>query len=201
MNKIKILNISLAVGLVFSILLGMTDFEARCDDLRENVFRLHIIANSDSEEDQNLKLAVRDAVLREESTLFLGADDYDGAVDIASENTALIESIVRRTVEEKGFDCDIEVSVGDSFFDTRVYDDFTLPAGVYKALKIKIGKAEGKNWWCVLFPNICVGSAGKLTDTATTAAAKTAQNGTEFVIRFKIVEIYETLKQKIIDLF
>ncbi len=201
MKKIKILNISLAAGLVFSILLGMTDFEACCENLRENVFRLHIIANSDSEKDQSLKLAVRDAVLREEGTLFLGADDYDGAVDIATDNIALIETVARRTVEERGFDYDVEVSVGDAFFDTRVYDDFTLPAGVYKALKIKIGKAEGRNWWCVLFPNICVGSAGKLADTATSAAAKTAQNGTDFVVKFKVVEIYETLKQKIIALF
>lgn len=193
-SKFKIFNVSLAAALVFSVLLSMVGFDAKCENLRENVFRLHIIANSDSEADQSLKLAVRDAVLRESEALFLGADTLEGAILTARENIPLIEEIAKNTVRAEGYDYAVSVSVEDSFFDTRVYDDFTLPAGVYEALRIEIGKAQGKNWWCVLFPSICVGAAGDLSDTASDEAVKIAEGGSRFVVRFKIVEIYESVK-------
>ena len=197
-SKIKILNISLVAALIFSVLLGMVSFDACCEDLRDNVFRLHIIANSDSKDDQRLKLAVRDAILADSETLFLGADTLEDAIALASSNTSAIEAIAENTVRMNGYDYPVSVSVSKSFFDTRVYDDFTLPAGVYEALRVEIGDAEGKNWWCVLFPSICVGSAGKLSDTASTGAVNIAENKGDFVLKFKIVEIYETIKTKIL---
>ena len=105
-----------------------------------------------------------------------------------------IEKIAKDTIKKEGYDYGVSVKVDESFFGTRVYDDFTLPAGVYEALKIEIGKAEGKNWWCVLFPSICVGAAGDLSDSASDGAVKIAKGGSRFIIRFKIVELYETVK-------
>ena len=87
--------------------------------------------------------------------------------------------------------------VGKSYFDTRVYDEYTLPAGVYDALIIEIGEAKGKNWWCVLFPSICVGACTGLDETASENAANIAENGEKFVVKFKIVELYEDIKTKI----
>ncbi|MBQ2274809.1 MAG: stage II sporulation protein R, partial [Clostridia bacterium] len=87
-----------------------------------------------------------------------------------------------------------------TFFDTREYDDFSLPAGVYDALVLEIGKAKGKNWWCVIFPSICVGAAGDLSDTASDSAVNIAKNSQKFVVKFKIVEVYEKIKNKIFGL-
>ncbi len=196
-SKFKIFNVSLAFSLVFSILLSLVSFEASCEDLRKNVFRLHIIANSDSAEDQSLKLLVRDAILRESGELFLGADTLEEAIASANSNIPVITNIAQTTVRDAGYDSKVTVSVEKSFFDTRVYDDFTLPAGVYDALKIEIGEAKGKNWWCVLFPSICVGAAGDLSDTAGNSAVTVAKNSSRFIMRFKIVELYETLKNKL----
>ena len=197
-SKIKAFNIALAAALVFSILLSMVSFDACCDDLRENVFRLHIIANSDGEEDQNIKLAVRDAILRESGDLFLAADDLDSAVLLSQSNIGVLEKIANDTLAEYGCDYGASVSVADSYFNTRVYDEYTLPAGVYTALKVELGKAEGKNWWCVLFPSICVGACMGIDETASSGGEEIATFGDKYVVKFKIVEVYEHIKAKIL---
>ena len=199
-SKLKLFNISLCVALVFSILLSLVSFDASCEELRQNVLRLHILANSDSEKDQVLKLSVRDALLREGEGLFSGADTLDDAKVLAAANADTIKSIAERTLREQGSDYPVKVKVDKTFFDTRVYDDFSLPAGVYDALTLEIGNAEGKNWWCVIFPSICVGAAGDLSDTASDSAVHIAKNSQRFVIRFKIVEVYEKIKNKIFGL-
>ena len=193
-TKFKIFNVSLAAALIFSVLLSMVSFNAKCENLRENVFRLHIIANSDSKTDQQLKLKVRDAILNESDALFLGADSLEDAIALTKENVPKIEKIAKETIREEGYDYSVSVKVEESFFDTRVYDDFTLPAGVYEALRVEIGAAKGKNWWCVLFPSICVGAAGDLGDTASEDAVEIATGGSRFIVRFKIIEVYESIK-------
>ncbi len=200
-SKFRMFNISLAIALIFSVLLSMTSFDASCEELRSNVLRLHILANSDSAEDQRLKLSVRDALLNESEGLFTGADTLSEAVVLADGNKDVIKRIAENTLRENGCDYPVSVSVGEAFFDTRVYDDFSLPAGVYDALKIEIGRAEGKNWWCVIFPSICVGAAGDLSDTASDSAVNIAKNSDKFVIKFKVVEVYEKIKNKIIAWF
>lgn len=197
MNKIKILNISLAIAFIFSILLSFVTFEARCNDLRENVFRLHIIANSDSAEDQSLKIAVRDAILAESETLFFDTQSLDDAILTTEKALPQIKRIAERVIAKEGYSYNVEVSISNSFFDTRVYEDFVLPAGEYEALKVEIGEAKGKNWWCVLFPSICVGSAGDLSDAVDNKSAQVAKNPKKYTVRFKIVEWYETIKRKI----
>ncbi len=197
MNKIKILNISLAIAFIFSILLSFVTFEARCNDLRENVFRLHILANSDSAEDQSLKIAVRDAILAESETLFSDTQSLDDAILTTQKALPQIKRIAERVIAEEGYSYNVKVSISNSFFDTRVYEDFVLPAGEYEALKVEIGEAKGKNWWCVLFPSICVGSAGDLSDAVDNKSAQVAKNPKKYTVRFKIVEWYETIKRKI----
>lgn len=193
----KNIEIGVLFGLICAVVLSFARFEARCDELRQNVLRLHIIANSDSDTDQNLKLAVRDEILKNSVDIFKECDDVDSACVAAMAQTQTLQSIANGVIKQNGFDYNAEVSVGDSYFDTREYDDFTLPAGTYKSLIVKLGKAEGKNWWCVVFPCVCVPNAAyaSLSDSVSQTAADTAENPQKYVVRFKTAEIYEEIKK------
>lgn len=186
-------------GLVCAVLLSFTRFSASCEELRGNVLRLHIIANSDRAADQEVKLAVRDRILAETSYLFEGQTELSAAEGIAKENLPRFCAVAERVLLEEGFSYGVSASVEDRFFNTREYEDFTLPAGTYRSLVIKLGKAEGKNWWCVVFPAVCVPAASdaKLTDSVSKESAEIAENPTKYVLRFRTVEWLETLKKRL----
>lgn len=189
---------ALLSGLVCSVFFSLAQFNAACDDLRTNVLRLHIIANSDSPIDQELKLKVRDSILESSSELFSGTENIDTAVIRAEERLNEFEKIAETAVKENGFNYGAKVKVGTSYFETREYEDFTLPAGEYPSLIITLGEGEGKNWWCVIFPEICIPAAMKeasLTDTVDSDSAVVAEEPQRYIMRFKIVEIYENLKK------
>lgn len=190
----KILKISIVFGLIISILLCMARFDALCCDLRENVFRLHIRAASDSDFDQELKLKVRDSILNTFGKNFLDFQNKNSAVEYAKNNLESITNVAKQTVVNNGYAYDVKVYIGESFFENREYDTFTLPAGTYEAINIIIDKGEGKNWWCVMFPAICIGASSRLQDNVNQASANVAENSDDFEIRFKTVEIYEDLK-------
>lgn len=124
--------------------------------LDRELIRLHVVANSDSQEDQAVKLRVRDAVvesLRQELEKFT---DVDGAKAYLRENLPKIQKTANDCLEALGFEGNAVATLQEEIFDTRYYDTFTLPAGVYEALRITIGEGDGKNWWCVVFPTLCV---------------------------------------------
>ncbi len=193
----KIFNISLCFALISAILLSLADFDAKCDDLRQNVLRLHIIANSDNDPDQEVKLKIRDEILRTSGDLFVGIKDLEIAKNIAESKMPEFTETANKVLKENGFSYTAKVKIDKSYFETRVYDDITLPAGVYDSLIITLGKAKGKNWWCVIFPEICLraSAGGELTDTVKEDSAKIAKNDNKYVARFKIVEIYEKIKK------
>ena len=195
----NIFNISLCFALISAILFSLADFDVACDDLRKNVLRLHIIANSDSKADQKLKLEIRDEILNQSGDLFENVTDVDTAVKIASAKANEFCEIANRVILENGFSYKAEARVEKTFFETRVYDDFTLPAGVYEALVITLGKAKGKNWWCVIYPEVCIPAAvkGDLEDTVSKNSADIAKSKTKYIAKFKIVEIYEQIKKYI----
>ncbi len=192
-------NIELGVlfGLICAIVLSFSRFEMRCNELRQGVLRLHIIANSNSDDDQNLKLAVRDEILKSSTDIFKGCTTVDDAIVTATTNVESINEIANEVIKKSGFDYEAKVSVGDRYFNTREYDDFTLPAGTYKSLIVDLGEAKGKNWWCVVFPCVCVPTAhdASLSDSVSYEAADTAQNTSKYKIKFKTVEIYEEIKK------
>lgn len=190
----KVFNISICFGLIIAITLSFARFDALCEDLRENVFRLHIVAASDSEKDQALKLKVRDELLKVKGEKFTNCKNIDDAIEFAQQNTDEFTKIAQRVIRENGFDYPVKVNIGTSYFENREYDDFTLPAGNYQALNIIIGEGAGKNWWCVMFPAVCVGAAGQLNDSVTDQSAAVAENSGKYRFRFKTVEIYEDLK-------
>ena len=196
--KRKAVETAVLLGLVFAILLSVSRFSAVCDDLRGNVLRLHILANSDSPEDQAVKLKVRDRLIAETSFLFDGQTELSRAEEIATENLPRFCEIAAEVLRENGFSYDVTAAVEDSFFETREYEDFTLPAGTYRSLMIRLGAGKGKNWWCVVFPAVCVPAAeGKLADSVSSVSADVAEHPSRYVMRFKAVEWYETLRKKL----
>lgn len=123
--------------------------------IAENLIRLHVVANSDSDIDQNLKLKVRDAIVEEVGYLFSDNTNKETARREIEANIDDIECIAQKVVTEAGFDYDVSVTMGSADFPTKVYGNVTLPAGTYEALKVVIGSGNGQNWWCVLFPPLC----------------------------------------------
>ncbi len=138
------------------ILSGMFTYAENVNrDLSGGLLRLHILANSDSEADQELKLAVRDKIIDETAALFKDAQSADDAARIAEENAALIQKIASDEITSRGFDYPVSVSLENTRFPTKEYGKITLPRGEYRALRVLIGDANGKNWWCVMYPPLC----------------------------------------------
>lgn len=159
-----------AAGLILTILIsnaaGFVRDGRNLDRLRGSVLRLHILADSDSERDQTLKLRVRDALL--ESGVLDGAGSLAEAEAAAAEKLPEIERIAETVLRANGCDLPVEAELADTDFDTRTYGDITMPAGNYRALRVKIGSAQGHNWWCVMYPALCVPAACDVTDVKET---------------------------------
>lgn len=194
--KRKNIELSILFGLIFAILLSFTKFDAVCSGVRENVVRLHIIANSNSKADQELKLKIRDEILKINSGIFENTENYNDALLLCEENLSLFEKTANKVIKENGFNYTAKASIGDTYFETREYDTFTLPAGTYKSLNIKLGSAEGKNWWCVVFPAVCIPAATDtdLSKSVNKDGVKITSNPQRYVMRFKAIEIYEDIK-------
>ena len=128
---------------------------AICKDISDNIFRLHVIANSDSSEDQTLKLLVRDSILSYINTISSDITSKEELISLVNENLNVLEELAEKTIVENGYNYDVSLEIGNFSFPTKNYGDITLPPGYYDALRIKIGKADGQNWWCVMFPPLC----------------------------------------------
>lgn len=190
----------MSMALVLSILLSLTYFDASCDSVRGSVLRLHILANSDSKYDQQIKLKVRDRLLAESGELFEQVYSYDEAVKKAEENLPLLQKAAQDEIEQLGCNLPVKVEVAKSDFSTREYEEVTLPAGEYTALRVLIGDAQGKNWWCVCYPNMCIPAVSQTMEIGSALdkqSTKIVTNSKKYVVRFKIVEIYQSIKAKL----
>lgn len=168
---------------------------ATSENISDKILRLHIIANSDRTEDQDLKLKVKNYFLENTADLFVG-QTLDENIEIAKENIDYIEKICNTCIEQTGFDYEAEVTVDREYFDTRVYDDFTLPAGVYNSIRITIGQGNGHNWWCIVFPSVCLSACSKsMDDYLTDEEMELVGDG--YTPKFKVIEIYEKIKAKL----
>ena len=145
----------LIVSVAFLLLSAYSYVNAVSSNLADSVFRLHVIANSDSEEDQNLKYKVRDSLIEYMNTLTNDMNTKDEVIEIAKEHLEDFKNIAQNVVNENGYDYEVNVEIGNFSFPTKTYGDISFPAGFYDALRVKIGKAEGQNWWCVMFPPLC----------------------------------------------
>lgn len=194
--KLKKLTVAICMGLVMSILMSFAGFDASCLELKDNLLRLHIVANSNNENDQALKLKVRDKLLEVGDEAFKDTENLILAKETANEMLPVFKAAASEVIKQEGYNYSVNVTLGKAFFDTRVYDSFTLPAGEYDALKVVIGEGEGKNWWCVIFPSVCIPSASnkELGSVISNNTEKIANNAPKYKIKFKVIEWFETIK-------
>ncbi len=191
------IELSIIIGVILSLVVNISGFAIRCENIRENVLRLHVIAASDSEEDQKLKLKVRDTLLKEGADLFDGSVNIENAIGKIQPKLGYLESCAEKTVRDEGFDYDVNVTLSREFFTTRTYDTVTLPSGMYLAVRVVIDKGEGKNWWCIMFPSLCLPSAivkTDLDDVLNDEEIRLVNSNPKFEPRFKIIEWIEKIK-------
>ena len=200
----------LIVSVAFLLLSAYSYVNAVSNNLADSVFRLHVIANSDSEEDQNLKYKVRDSLIEYMNTLTNDMNTKDEVIQIAKEHIQDFKNIAQNVVKENGYDYEVNIEIGNFSFPTKTYGDISFPAGFYDALKVEIGKAEGQNWWCVMFPPLCfvdvtsgvVPEESKenleenLGDEEYSIISDTEENGFTS-IKFKIIEFFESIGTKL----
>ena len=199
-KRLKIWEIILLVGLLAFLASGAMALRTQ-DDLSNKVVRLHVLANSDSEEDQALKLLVRDAVLERAEDVLVQTSDRAEAEGKLRGQLLEFERAAAEVIREEGYDYTVTVELADTEFPTRAYDGFTLPAGEYLALRVLIGEAAGQNWWCVVFPPLCTAAASEVGETAIAAGLSgeqvrliTEEEG--YVLKFKCVELWQQLRSR-----
>ena len=199
--KLKFFEIALLIGLAVFLTSGALALRTQ-DELADKVVRLHVLANSDSEEDQALKLRVRDAVLEQATAILEQSADRREAESRLRGQLLELERIAAKEIAAEGYDYPVTVNLENTDFPTKEYDGFTLPAGEYLALRVIIGEGQGRNWWCVVFPPLCTAASADVPTSALAAGFSEEEVGliTEedqcYVLKFKAVEWWETLKEK-----
>lgn len=199
-QRLKKWEAALIFGVLFALLCGVwLDGEQRA--LGEQVIRLHVIANSDSEHDQALKLAVRDRVLAAAENLYPTQATRAESLEILSQNLSCLEGEGQIAVEEWGESYPVRAELTQCWFPTKYYDGFALPAGEYTALRVVIGEGAGQNWWCVAFPPLCLGAASETVEDAVASGSFTPSQGAlmtgeseGYVLKFKSMELLGQLK-------
>lgn len=177
-------------GVILCLLMQLLGFVGACEELRDSTVRLHVLAHSDSDADQALKLKVRDAVTAAAADLLADTDSHDEALAVLEASLPTLTATAQQTVYAAGYTYPVRAELTEMYFTTREYDSGTFPAGTYDALRVSIGDAKGRNWWCVVYPPLCVSAATKPDTTATpltdrqTKVTKTPK----YAVRFKFVE-------------
>ena len=201
-SKVKMVIILAFLFFAYTTICAISYADDISTDIANSVFRLHVIANSDSDVDQNLKYIVRDNLLEYMNTLCANCTSKEEAITIANVHIEDFKEIALNTIRDEGFDYSVNVSIGNFEFPTKHYGDISLPAGYYDALKVEIGEAKGQNWWCVMFPPLCFVDVSSgvvpeeskenlenfLTDEEFSIVSDNEENPT-FKLKFKILEI------------
>lgn len=177
--------------------------EAEQTRLADHVIRLHVLANSDTEADQALKLNVRDQVLAQTNQLLTGQETAQEAAEILQDNLAPLEETAAQAISDQGYPYPVTVQLEETWFPTRQYENVSLPAGNYQALRVIIGEGAGKNWWCVVFPSLCMPA---VTESSLQTAGLTGRDyallteeSQPYVIKFKAMEWWGTFKASLQD--
>lgn len=203
-SKLKTTLLIMFLLFVYVLIAASSYTKAVCTDIANNVFRLHVIANSDSEEDQKLKYIVRDSILSYVNGILENINNKEDVALTINNHIDEIKNIAQQAVYNEGFTYDVEIEVGNFKFPTKTYGNISLPPGLYDALRVKIGNASGKNWWCVMFPPLCFVdvSSGIVPEDSKElmesnlssedyALVSSSKNTTK--IKFKVVEVLQNL--------
>lgn len=206
-KKLNFIFILTILVFIYIALLSFNYSKAISSNLSDSVFRLHIIANSDSSADQELKLKVRDKIIEYMNTLSSNSSDKKDVISIVNNHLDSFKEIALNTIKENGYNYDVNIEIGNFHFPTKSYGDISFPAGNYDALKIEIGDAIGQNWWCVLFPPLCFvnSSTGVVPDDSKNTLKENINsesyeiisegnnsndNTSDIKIKFKIIEFF-----------
>lgn len=190
-NLVKSACISFVICIIFSVI----PFNAQCKNVSNEVFRLHILANSDSKKDQNLKLKVRDKVLKYTASIYRAAENREEAEKLTEIHLQNIADIAKNEIVRNGYSYPVKAEIKHMYFDTRYYDNVTMPSGFYNALRITIGKGEGHNWWCVMYPSLCVGASTDYNALKenTSEDEYEVMTGGGYEFKFKALEYFEKI--------
>ncbi len=202
-KKVKCTIILIFLFLLYIFINAYSYVNAISNNLSDNVFRLHVIANSDSVEDQNLKYIVRDKLISYMNNLCSNCTNKEEAIKIVNNNISSFQEIAKNTMLENGYNYNVTVEVGNFKFPTKTYGDISFPAGYYDALKVKIGTAKGQNWWCVMFPPLCFidVTSGVVPDSSKKQLQNnlsseeyslvSSSTNSSYNIKFKLIEFFE----------
>ena len=198
----KIFLIALIIAYILYCAFSITYFSSVSGEIRESVVRLHILADSNSEIDQNVKLKVRDALLEKNTQLLSDKVTPENATEYFKNSKDELEQCANEVLKENGLNYKATITLGKEYYTTRVYEDLTFPAGVYTSIKVVLGSGEGKNWWCVMFPPLCVPVADGGIETADNVnledylnedGKRLVSSQGKFKVGFKVIEWYEKL--------
>ena len=208
-SNIKHFIVIIFLLIIYILISAFSYVTAVKNDLKENLFRLHVIANSDSAEDQNLKYKVRDNVINYMNTLCKNAKSKSEAIQIAKEHSDDFYEIAKKTVTDNGYYYTVKINFGNFDFPTKNYGDISLPSGNYDAMRIELGEANGQNWWCVMFPPLCFVdiSSGIVPENSKEILKDSLSNEEEYILltdekksdmkfKFKLLEIFQNAKIK-----
>jgi stage II sporulation protein R len=174
-------------------------------EIYDSVLRLHVIANSDTQEDQELKLRVRDAILTASEDMLKSATTREEAATLIWQNIDALTNAAEQEIARCGYDYPVNITLSQEEYPTKSYESFCFPSGEYLSLRVMIGNSSGQNWWCVLFPPLCLSAATEKRDAedAFIAAGLTGEqykiitetDNVKYTARFKILEVLEDAKK------
>lgn len=196
-RKRRLLGKALVCGFVLAALCSFFPFAAACGQLPRDVVRLHVVANSNGAEDQAVKLLVRDAVLEEAARWYQGAGSMEEASSQLCTHLQSIAGAARQVLGEQGMGYSATAQMTEMYFPTRDYGDFRLPAGRYRTLRVTLGEGAGKNWWCVVFPSLCLPAATQEEALLTLPEGErqVVEGGQGVQVKLKAVELWESLRE------
>ena len=207
-SRTKQISLLLLLLIIYVFICAFSYVHAVSSNIQNSVFRLHIIANSDSTNDQNLKYLVRNKVLEYIKTISSNITSKKDFINLVYNNFDEIKKISEQVIHENGYNYTVKLNIGNFSFPTKQYGDISLPAGFYDALKIEIGNANGQNWWCVMFPPLCfvdvntgivpAESKDIIKDNLSEEEfALISQDNIEMNLKFKIVEAFQKIGIKL----
>ncbi len=183
--------ISIIGGLLLALAVTFaTDANLQADSIRQNTLRLHIIARDDSAHSNNIKMQIKDTITKIAPSIYFDAENFDDAIVATQENLEYIQQVTDNALKNLDAGYTSRCSIEQFYFDTTQYDGFTMPRGEYTALTIRLGDAQGTNWWCVLYPGLCAGSGAEYEDDSSNTFIETDH----FRLKFKVVELWEDVK-------
>ena len=196
--KLKKWEIALVIAVLITAV-SCASLTSEQKELSDKLIRLHVVANSDSDADQSVKLLVRDRVLEELNSMLDGVTERDEALGIIEGRLSEIAEVSREELAANGFEYKVRAGVSVEDFPTRDYDTFSLPAGRYESLRVEIGEAEGKNWWCVVFPPICsTAAAGEVSAMKSLSDGEVSlitRDTPGYTVKFKSLELLQRFRQ------